>query len=183
MLPVRAVFRKLRAAASTDRVRFTAYHPRPSGNFLASCSAEQDFDEVAGIGKQVTGLRCIVRPLSALALADTFVPPDAETRRGSALVRRPEGPWRVVVVALNQDMPRALQTIGPLTSKISVIAWPTPRDALVLYLRHGEEGEYGQVREALVRALCQAGLSDVDGTARTLGVVRDLLSGNRLRRD
>ena len=104
------------------------------------------------------------------------------TKRGSVVLRTSSGVRRVIYIALSRDIPVAFRFTGQMTPRISIISWPSERDILCLYDRPGESGDVGQVTKAVVTKLNKhVTPPEIYGTGRAMGVIHDILSGNRLR--
>lgn len=181
MLDVRQTFQRFLQA--TDRVRFVAFHPRLSGNFLFVDSGGETLETAVAIGKAVTGLRCLARRLSDLTHAVRAMPLEAKAnQRGSVVLEEQSRTWRVIYIALSASIPPQCRFLGQLRPRIRVIAWPSENDAICLYDRPGETGDVGQVTKAVVARLqrCVRG-SELYGTGRAMSIVCEILSGKSLR--
>jgi hypothetical protein len=124
----------LELARLTTKAKFVAYHGRRSGNFVFEYDDEDAISEALRIGKQVTGLQCIVRRFSDLRVVSAGVPPEAKTDRGSVVLKTAAGVRRVIYVALSEKVDACSQTKGALTSRIEIFSWPSEQDVLSLYL-------------------------------------------------
>lgn len=162
-------------------VRFVAYHPRISGNFIFVVETADAVAEASKIGQAVTGLPCLARRFEELQDLDISVPKHAFTVRRSVLVDTPRGRQRVIAVFLSHPVPPSLRITGLIGPRVESISWPSERDVLCLYDRPGEAGDVGQVTRKMVGVLKQRGASkDLIGTGRALSVVRDLVTGEGL---
>ena len=181
VLGVQETFQKLSRAS--QRVCFISFHPRISGNFIFAGLGDEVINEAITIGQTVTRLRCLARRFSELRQVDQAMPKGAETSKGGSVVLQTlSGMRRVIYVALSRSIPAELRFIGQVVPRISIISWPSERDVLCLYDRPGESGDVGQVTRAVVARLNKhVTTSEIFGTGRALGVIRDILSGNRLR--
>lgn len=180
MLDLKETFDKLSRASKN--VRFVSFHTRISGNFLFVDSGEEVLKRAAAIGKKVIGLDCIVRRSSELYHVNETVPSEAVTRRGSVILQTSLGLRRIIYVALSKDIPTEFHCVGQLSPRISALLWPSERDILCLYDRPGESGDVGQVTRAVIGRLDRSGVEPgLFGTGRAMGVIRDILSGRRLR--
>ena len=179
VLPVRETFLRLRTEAK--RAEFVAYHWRISGNFIFRYMDPDGLLDGLETGKRVTGLGCVVRPFDELQKVSAAIPSDAETVRGSVLVRRGKD-WRVVFVALSQSVGADHRQGGRAGTRVEIESWPSDRDVICLYDRPGEAGDVGQVTRNVVGSIQGVGpYPYLTGTGRALSVVRDLLSGRGLR--
>src|SRR5688572_30277963 len=86
--------------AHSEALRFVAYHPRISVNFVFVVETADALAEASKIGQAVTGLPCLARRFEELQHLDISVPKQAFTVRGSVLVDTPRGRQRVIVVFL-----------------------------------------------------------------------------------
>jgi len=111
------------------------------------------------------------------------MPKGAETsKRGSVVLQTLSGMRRVIYVALSRNVPIEFRFVGQTVPRISVISWPSERDVLCLYDRPRESGDVGQVTRAVVAKLNKhVTAPEFFGIGRALGVIRGILSGNRLR--
>ena len=181
-LSVPETFRRLRLASST--VSFIAYHPRPSGNFVFEGADALAIEQAVSIGERAIGLRCLARSFDDLTRVDRSVPPTAEVVRNSVVLQTPPRVMRVVFVALSEGVDVRRRVLGPLRKRIDVLSWPSDRDVLCLYERRGESGDVGNVTRALegrLRAITKR--AELVGTGRAMMVIRDILSGRRLKTD
>lgn len=181
VLDVRATFQRFNNVS--QRARFISFHPRISGNFVFGNSRNDVIDEAIRIGQVVIGLRCLARRFSELRQVDQTMPKGVEiTKGGSVVLRTSSGMRRVIYVALSGNIPVAFRVVGPMTPRISIISWPSERDVLCLYDRPGESGDVGQVTRAVVTKLNKhVTPPTIYGTGRAMGVIHDILSGNRLQ--
>ena len=181
MLGVQETFQKLSRASQC--ACFISFHPRISGNFIFAGSGDEVISEAITIGRTVTGLRCLARRFSELRQVNQAVPKGAEvSKRGSVVLQTSSGMRRVIYVALSRNIPAEFRFVGQTAPRTSIISWPSERDVLCLYDRPGESGDVGQVTRAVVVRLNKyVTASEIFGTGRALGVIRDILSGNRLR--
>jgi hypothetical protein len=181
VLDIRETFQQLSRASKC--ARFISFHPRISGNFVFGSSRDEVIDEAIRVGQVVTELRCLARRFSELRQVDQAMPKGIETtKRGSVVLRTSSGMRRVIYVALSRDIPIAFRDVGQMTPRISIISWPSERDVLCLYDRPGESGDVGQVTRAVVTKLNKhVTPPEIYGTGRAMGVIRDILSGNRLQ--
>ena len=181
VLDVRETFKRFSGASQC--LRFISFHPRISGNFVFESSRNEAIGEAIRIGQVVTGLRCLARSFSELRQVDQAMPKEIEiTKKGSVVLRTSSGMRRVIYVALSRDIPVAFRFVGQMTPRTSIISWPSKRDVLCLYDRSGESGDVGQVTIAVVKKLNKhIPPPEIYGTGRAIGVIRDILSGNRLR--
>ena len=89
---------------------------------------------------------------------------------------------RVIYVALSRDIPERFRFVGQLARRINIISWPSGCDVLCLYDRPGESGDVGQVTRAVMTKLNKhVSPPEIYGTGRAMGVIRDILAGNRLQ--
>jgi hypothetical protein len=181
VLDVRETFQRFSSASQC--ARFISFHPRISGNFVFGSSRDEVMDEAIRIGQVVTGLRCLARRFSELSQVDQAMPKGIEiTKGGSVVLRTSSGMRRVIYVALSGNIPVAFRVVGQMTPRISIISWPSERDVLCLYDRPGESGNVGQVTRAVVTKLNKhITPPEIYGTGRAMGVIYDILSGNRLQ--
>lgn len=181
VLDVRKTFQQLSGASPC--VRFISYHSRISGNFVFDSSRDEVIGEAIRIGQVVTGLRCLARRFSELRRVDQAMPKGIEiTRGGSVVLHASSGMRRLIYIALSRNIQAAFRFVGQMTPRISIISWPSERDVLCLYERPGESGDVGQVTRAIVTRLNKHDTPpDIYGTGRAMGVIHDILSGNRLR--
>ena len=177
-LSVRDIFLEL--ARSSIKAQFVAYHWRRSGNFVFEYDDEGAIPEAIRIGKQVTGLQCIVRRFSDLRVVSVAVPTNATVERGSVVFNTAAGVRRVIYVALSEKVKTPFQTKGPLGSRIEIFSWPSDQDVLCLYDRPGESGDVGQVTRAVVKVL-KPRQTEIYGTGRGVSVILDLLIGRQFR--
>lgn len=175
VLDVGETARKL--ARVSAGVPFVAYHWRISGNFVFQWTNETTIREAVEVGQQVIRLRCVARTFEELKRVDALVPAAAEVIRNSVVLKTGSGSRRVIVVALSEPVSSELQMTGGASVRTEVLSWPSARDVLCLYERPGESGDVGQVTRAVVKAVKKlGGPSDLYGTGRAMGVIRDLLS-------
>jgi len=139
MLPVDETFRRLRVASS--HVRFVAYHPRISGNFVFENVDRKAIQEAVTIGTRITGLTCLARSFDDLATADRAVPLAAEVIRDSVVLQTLSGVRRIVFVTLSDGIGVHSRFVGILGKRIEALSWSSDRDVLCHYERPGEQGE------------------------------------------
>ena len=177
---VEDVFSELRRLGDPDPVEFIAHHWRPSGNFVFVQRAADSDARASALVSSLTKLDCIVRSFSDLVQLDWHVPTSSVTTpRGSVVLTDLPGTWRVVAVFLSEDVAPKMQITGTLTSKVRILGWPSARNLVCAYDRPGEAGDVGQVTRAVIRRLGHHLL--LRGSGRTLGVLRDILTGRSLR--
>jgi len=170
----------LELARASTKAHFVVYYSRRSGNFVFEYDDEGAISEATKIGKQVTGLECIVRRFSDLRVVTGAVPTNATTEKGSVVFNTPAGVRRVIYVALSEKVKPSLQAKGVLGSRIEILSWPSDQDVLCLYERPGESGDVGQVTRAVVNVL-KPRQQGIYGTGRAVSVILDLLAGRNLR--
>jgi len=181
VLDVRKTFQQFSRASQC--ARFISFHPRISGNFVFGGSMDEVIGEAIRIGQVVTGLKCLARRFSELRQVDQAMPKGIEIAKGGSVVlHTPLGMRRVIYVALSRNIPAAFRFVGQMAPRISIISWPSERDVLCLYDRPGESGNVGQVTRAVVTKLNKhVPPPEIYGTGRAMGVIHDILSGNRLQ--
>ena len=180
-LPVREMFEKLRRYSK--EVEFIAYHWRRSGNFIFIDSGETTRKRALEIGEKLTALKCLTRRFSELRkVLQTMQPQIQVTKGGAMILPTPAGPRRLIHVALSHEVMEKTRRIGEIASRVEILAWPSPRYVLCLYNRPSNGGDVGHVTNKVLAVLRQSYFaSDLHGTGRTLGVIRDLLENRGLR--
>jgi dephospho-CoA kinase len=177
---VEDVFSELRRLGDPDSVEFIAHHWRPSGNFVFVQRDAESHARASALVSSLTKLDCIVRSFSDLVQLDWHVPTSSVTTpRGSVVLTDLPGTWRVVAVFLSEDVAPEIQITGTVTSTVRILSWPSARNLVCAYDRPGEAGDVGQVTRAVIRRLGQHLF--LRGSGRTLGVLRDILTGRSLR--
>lgn len=158
---------------------FVAYHRNPSGNFLFAEAKATGVEGIRAAAEKVLMLECVGRRFSDLIQVLQAVPSAATLGDRSVRLIRDGREMKVIVVFLSREVPASARSCGSLGARVSVLRWVSGRDVLCLYDRPRRNGSVGQVRQALLRSITQktaeAGLS---GTARAVGVVRDLVAGD-----
>jgi dephospho-CoA kinase len=180
-IAVAEVFSRLRRL--DERVQFIAHHWRRSGNFVfVRRDADADARAIALVSS-LTKLDCIARRFCDLFRLDWQVPSDSVTRpRGSVVLNDLSGTWRVVAVFLSQFIPPPRQITGNVTSTIKIVSWSSARDIVCAYHRPGEAGDVGHVSRTVANRLREGReRSSLSGSARALGVLRDIIAGRNLR--
>jgi hypothetical protein len=120
--------------------------------------------------------------MDELRRVDAATPADANTIRGSVVLATDSGTKRVILVAMSELVPSGFAKTGAVSSRVSVLSWPSSRDIVCLYDRPGESGDVGEVTRAVVKATKKLGGSPaLCETGRTMGVIRDLLVGRNMR--
>ena len=182
---IRQIFQKLREA--TSEIQFLAYHPRRSGNFIFWPGANQeDLQKAKQIGEVVTKLPCLTRSRDSLLLANTQLPREIQsTTRGSLYLETGKGPRKIILVMLSESVEERYHITGPINFRVDIYKWVYPSDVLLLYTRPQTGGDVGQVTTALLKHLKKncALLTQLDGTGRAMGVIKDLVTENNLRYD
>ena len=103
-LGVQETFRRLARASPT--IPFISYHWRRSGNFLFIAKDVNAVQRVASIGQQVIGLSCLVRTIEELRAVLIAVPIGVQASKGGSYsLTTPDGPRKVIYVALSHDIP------------------------------------------------------------------------------
>lgn len=181
MLDVQEIFQRFSRASQC--ARFISFHPRISGNFVFGSSRDEAIDEAIRIGQVVTGLKCLARRFSEMRQALQAMPEGIEiTKGGSVVLRTSSGMRRVIYVALSRNIPASFRFVGQMAPRVSIISWPSERDVLCLYDRPGKSGNVGQVTRTVVTKLNKhVPAPEIYGTGRAMGVIQDILSGNRLQ--
>ena len=180
-LSVRETFTKLNE--NFAGVKFMAFHWRRSGNFLFEDSGEDSLAKAKEIGERVLDLACLVRPERVLKSVDENVPVKSSTTKGGSVVLpTSSGLKKVIYVALSDDVTESNRFIGSITSRVEVLNWVSPKDALCLYDRPGKGGDVGEVTNAVLKKLhLISSLRHIKGTGRALSVIQDILHGRNLR--
>lgn len=182
-LNIGQIFLKLREA--TPKIKFLAYHPRRSGNFLFWPGAKQEeLLKAKQVGEKITQLPCITRSIAALLLVNNHLPPAIQsTSRGSLYLATEKGAKKIILVMLSDSVEKGYQSTGPISPKVDIYKWVSPSDVLLLYARPQAGGDVGQVTTALLKHLKKscADLSLLDGTGRAMSVIKDLVVGNNIR--
>ena len=86
---------------------------------------------------------------------------------------------------LSESVEERYHITGPINPRVDIYKWVSPSDVLLLYTRPQTGGDVGQVTTALLKHLkknCVL-LTQLDGTGRAMGVIKDLVTGNKLRFD
>ncbi len=180
-LPIPAIFESLRKASRT--AQFVGYHWRRSGNFVFTASHENLLPSVAELGQAVTGLPCIVRKIEELRVVLGAVPAETHsTQGGSVVLHTSKGPQKLIHIALSSDVAPGLQAMAQLSSRVSILKWPSSHDVLCMYSRPSVGGDVGQVTQAVLNYLeKKAPGVGWHATGRAIGVIREIVEGTRLR--
>lgn len=182
---IRQIFQKLREG--TSMIQFVGYHPRRSGNFMFWPGANQeDLQKAKQIGEAVTQLPCLTRSRDSLLLVNTQLPREIQsTARGSLYLETEKGPRKIILVMLSESIEERYHITGPINPRVDIYKWVSPSDVLLLYTRPQTGGDVGQVTTALLKHLKKncAFLTQLDGTGRAMGVIKDIVTRKNLRYD